>query len=98
MSMFTGSFWKGTAERAISTAAQSAILVLGANQVNAIDADWVTVGGFAAGGFVLTVLKCLASNSVAGPGPSLNGAEVPADQVAVTVDQYNGPNNILGKA
>ena len=96
MSMFTSSFWKGTAERAISTAAQSAILVLGADQINAINADWVTVGGFAAGGFALTVLKCLASNSVAGPGPSITGSEVPADQVAVTTEQYHG--NILGKA
>ena len=98
MSLFTGSFWKGTFERAVSTAAQSALLVLGAEQVNAIDADWVTVGGFAAGGFALTVLKCLASNSVAGPGPSITGAEIPADQVAVTVEQYQGPNSILGKA
>lgn len=98
MSMFTSSFWKGTAERAVSTAAQSAILVLGANEINAIDADWGTVGGFAAGGFVLTVLKCLASNSVAGPGPSITGAEIPADQVAVTVDEFHGEQKILGKA
>lgn len=98
MSMFTSSFWKGTAERAVSTAAQSAILVLGANEINAIDADWGTVGGFAAGGFALTVLKCLASNSVAGPGPSITGAEIPADQVAVTVDEFHGEQKILGKA
>ena len=59
-------------------------------------ADWGTVAGFAAGGFALTVLKCLASNSVAGPGPSLNGAEIPADEVAVTKEEFHG--NILGKA
>lgn len=86
--MFTLGFWKATAERAVSTAAQAALLILGADQVNALDSDWQLVGGFALGGFVLTVLKCLAVNSLAGPGPSATGSEVPTDQA----------QRILGKA
>lgn len=69
--IFTGSFWKATAERALSTAAQSALLVLGADQIDALQADWELVAGFAAGGFVLAVLKALAASKVGAVGPSL---------------------------
>lgn len=69
--MFTKAFWVATAERAVSTAAQSAILVLGAEQINAITADWHDVAGFAAGGFALAVLKALvAANVGSNTGPS----------------------------
>lgn len=70
--MFTRAFWTATLERSISTAAQSAVLVLGADQINVIAVSWAEVGGFAAGGFVLSVLKALiASNVGTGTGPSL---------------------------
>jgi hypothetical protein len=57
-------------ERAVKTAAQSALLVLGADQIDALNAQWVDVGGFAAGGFVLSVLTSLATSGFGGNGPS----------------------------
>lgn len=65
--MFTRTFWTKTIERATKTAAQSAILVFGADQVNALTASWVDVGGFAAGGFVLSLLTSIATS---GTGPT----------------------------
>ena len=57
-------------ERAVKTSAQSALLVIGADQLNALHANWVDVGGFAAGGFVLSVLTSLATSGLGGNGPS----------------------------
>ena len=48
-------------ERAVKTAAQSALLLLGADQLNALSVDWGNVAGFALGGFVLSLLTSLAS-------------------------------------
>ena len=78
MSIWTGAFWKATAERAVSTAAQAAILAFGAEQFDAIaipGSEWLTVAGFAAGGALLSVLKALAAG--AGDGnPSVGSREV----------------------
>ena len=76
--MWTGEFWKATAERAVSTAAQAALLAIGADQLHVMDANWETIGGFAAGGAVLCVLKCLAAVAITGGSPSVTNAEVPA--------------------
>lgn len=73
--MFTLAFWKATSERAISTAAQSALLILGADQLNVVSVDWLTVAGFATGGAVLTVIKALAFGLKDG-NPSAINAEV----------------------
>lgn len=77
--IWTGTFWRATAERAASTAAQAALLVLGADLIdegiNVATIEWETVGGFALGGAVLTVLKCVASARMTGGGPSLTNAE-----------------------
>ena len=64
--MLSRVFLRDLLERALSTAAQSALLVLGADQINAITADWQTVAGFAAGGFVLAVLKGVAAAKTVG--------------------------------
>lgn len=72
--MFTLAFWKATGERAISTAAQSALLIFGADQMNVVSVDWPVVAGFAAGGAVLTVLKALAVGGKDG-NPSAVNAE-----------------------
>lgn len=74
MSMWTKAFWRATTERALKTAAQSAILVVGADQVDVIGLDFATLGGFAAGGALLSVLTSVASVSISG-GPSMTDAE-----------------------
>jgi hypothetical protein len=63
-------------DRAIKSAAQSAVLVFGADQVDALHADWELVGGFALGGFVLSVLTSLASSGIGHNGPSLTTEHV----------------------
>lgn len=68
--MQTRAYVKAVAERAVKTAAQSALLVLGADQINAIHVSWAEVGGFAAGGFILSVLTSLATSGFGGEGPS----------------------------
>ena len=62
--MFTRAFWPRALERAIKSAAQSALLVLGADQINAMNAQWADVGGFALGGFILSLLTSLVTSGV----------------------------------
>ena len=68
--LFTRTFWLDALERAVKTAAQSAVLVVGAGQVDALSADWLTVGGFALGGALLSVLTSMASAKVPGISPA----------------------------
>ena len=62
----TTRFVRETLERAVKTAAQSALLLIGADQVNALAVDWPQVGAFALGGFVLSVLTSIASRPLGG--------------------------------
>lgn len=62
-------------ERATKTAAQSALLVLGADQLNAMNASWADVGGFALGGFILSVLTSVAATGFGSDGPAAFGPE-----------------------
>ena len=68
--LFTRTFWLDALERAVKTAAQSAVLVVGAGQVDALSADWLTVGGFALGGALLSVLTSMASAASPGISPA----------------------------
>lgn len=72
MSIWSGSFWKATTERAIATAAQSAIAALGTDLIGVLDIDAVAVLSLAGGGALLSVLKSVASTAALG-GPSLGG-------------------------
>lgn len=54
-------FVKDLAERAIKTAAQTALTVLGADQLNVLHVDWETVAGLTGGATLLSVLTSLAS-------------------------------------
>lgn len=70
----TGSFLKAVAERALKSAAQAAVLVVGASQFDWVHADWKSIGlsTLAAGG--LSVLTSLASIPYGVDGtPSLVG-------------------------
>ena len=78
MSVFTYRFWTAALERAVKSAAQAAILVLGADQLNVLAVAWPEVGGFALGGFVLSILTSVASDAITrSDGPSL------ANEIAV---------------
>jgi hypothetical protein len=60
--MFTSSYWRDLLERAIKTAAQTAVIAIGAaSGFDLFAADFATIGGAAASGFVLSVLTSLAS-------------------------------------
>jgi hypothetical protein len=74
--MFTLAFWRATAERAISTGAQAAILIIGADQFNVVSVDWLTIAGFAAGGAALTVIKALAFGGKDGNPSAINAETV----------------------
>ena len=59
-------FWRETLERAFKTAAQAAILAIGQDVggFDVFDASFGDVAGFAAGGFVLSVLTSIASRRI----------------------------------
>lgn len=63
MSIWSRAFWKDTAERAIKTAAQTAIVAWGVGDqlLNLFTADLVLIGQFAVSGAVLSVLTSIAS-------------------------------------
>jgi len=82
--MTTRMFWTAVLERAIKSAAQAAALVFGAGQVDAMNVSWADVGGFALGGFVLSVLTSLASSPLGSAGPSVTTVETLADPVPTT--------------
>lgn len=82
-SIWTKDFWKATAERGISTAAQAGLLYIGADQFNVLEFDWRSFGGFIGGGAALSLLKSLAANAVTQSGPSFTQAEVTPDSLPV---------------
>lgn len=53
---------KDLIERAVKTAAQTALTVLGADQLNVLHVDWETVAGLSGGAALLSVLTSLASS------------------------------------
>ena len=59
--IWTGLFWKKLVESAVKTGAQAGVLVIGADQLNVLNLDWVSFAGFVAGGAVLSALTSLAS-------------------------------------
>ncbi len=76
--MWTLTFWRDAAERAISTAAQTAIGVLAVDQLGLLDAPWLAVGSAAGLAAVVSLLKAVAASRVGDPtSASLVRADVP---------------------
>jgi hypothetical protein len=71
--MMTKRFVTEALERAVKTAAQSALLLLGADQISAFDVDYGQMAGFALGGFILSLLTSIASKPL---GPDDGSASV----------------------
>lgn len=80
MSIWTKDFWKATAERVVSTAAQAGLLAIGADQFDVLQLDWSSFAGFVGGGAVLSLLKSLAANAITQTGPGLTDAEQVVDR------------------
>lgn len=58
--IMTVAFWKSAGERAIKTAAQAAIAILGADQfVSALDVNWAEVGGVSLLAGILSILTSI---------------------------------------
>lgn len=75
-SIFTGAFWKATAERAIKTFAQTAAAILTVAGVSGVlDADWEGVLSAAGLAAVLSVLLSVAGNAATKTGPSFTDSE-----------------------
>jgi len=64
--MISTRFWREAFERAVKSAAQSVLLVIGAEQLDALSADWATLGSFALGAAVLSLLTSIASKPFGG--------------------------------
>lgn len=65
--IFTGSFWKQTAERAVKSGAQSLIGLWALDQFNILNADFELAGGVAAGAVALSILTSLVSAPMGQP-------------------------------
>lgn len=59
--MWTKSFWKQSAERAVKSAAQSLLGLWALDGFNVLHADFALAGGVAAGAAVLSVLTSIVS-------------------------------------
>ena len=66
--MFTATFWKSAAERAIKTVAQALIAVLAATTFDWFTADWQAIAGTAVTAGVLSLLSSIASAGIGDKG------------------------------
>lgn len=71
--IFTKAFWLDATDRVISTAAQSVLAVVGVDQVapNAFALDYKTLGGVAAGGALLALVKLLGKQALTAQAPTV---------------------------
>lgn len=78
--MWTATFWKATAERAISTTAQAAVAAIGVTaaeggSVGVHHIDWGLALSIAALAGILSILKAIGAGAVTGT-PSIGHAEI----------------------
>jgi len=61
-------YYTDMVDRATRTAAQVAVLMIGADTFNVVAVDWPDIAGFAAGGAVLSVLTTFGQKGLFGRG------------------------------
>jgi hypothetical protein len=87
-------FWLDALERAVKTAAQAALLVLGADALDVMAADWAAAGSFAAGGAVLSGLTSLLSLRLGSSGTASATDAVVTSSYADAVARGRGASGL----
>jgi len=81
-SIFTPAFWRDAAERAISTAAQTAVALLSVDGLGLLDVDWTATASAAGLAALVSVLKSIVASRSGDGSASLvstSGAKHVAD-------------------
>lgn len=73
--MWTATFWKATAERAIKTFCQGAAALLIGDGLGVLDVDWVSVGSVAGLAAIVSVLTSVGTAGLTDGSPSLGNVE-----------------------
>jgi hypothetical protein len=77
VSIWTSTFWKAAAERAVKTFAQAEVALLVADGTGILDTDWTASLSAAGMAALISLLTSVGSDVVtSGEGPSLTNAEV----------------------
>lgn len=76
MTYASKAFWTATFERAIKTAAQSLITLIGTEAVGILDLDWGQILSVTATMTLLSVLTSVASGPIGEPGPGMMSGEI----------------------
>lgn len=71
----TREFWASTTERAVRTAAQTAIALIGTDQVGLLNLDWAQIGSVVATATVLSILTSIVGDTATKNGPAFVHAE-----------------------
>ena len=75
MTYTSTAFWTATLERAIKTAAQSLITLIGTEAVGILAIDWAQILSVTATMTLLSVLTSVASGPIGEPGPGMMSGE-----------------------
>lgn len=79
--LFTGSFWLDAVERAVKTAAQTVLGLIGTNVTDVTSLDWQEVGIAAAFTTGLSILTSIVSSGIGEPGTASLLDPAPPDTV-----------------
>lgn len=71
----TREFWASAVERAVRTAAQTAIALIGTDQVGLLSLDWAQIGSVVATATVLSILTSIVGDTTTKNGPAFIRAE-----------------------
>jgi hypothetical protein len=77
--VFTLAFAKAAAERALKTAAQTALSYFVIGTTGILDLDWAALASVSGAAAIASVLTSIVSSGVGGDGPSLAGEKIDDD-------------------